>query len=440
MATKVTIQPGPVSADQTLICASDKSLTHRALIFAAMAAGRSQVERPLGGEDCLATREIFAALGVTISGDPEGPWDIDSPGIARWQSPKHTLDCKNSGTTARLLSGLFAAVPGLSVTLMGDGSLSRRPMGRVVRPLREMGADISHTATDITLPLTIRGTKPRGGHFHIDKASAQVKSALLLAATQGTEEVQVRLPLGARDHTEQILRRMGARISVQKTASEEIISFQGPFAAKPFQWTIPVDPSSAAFFAVLGLIQPLGTAISLPEVLQNDTRLGFVKVLQRMTSQTRWLAQAEHAHFVEPVGTLKVRGGIELNPVEVLATEVPTLVDEVPVLAVAAAFAKGTSRFNGLAELRVKESDRLAKTIELLTLAGVKAHAEGDDLVVLGGADKVRAFTYDPAGDHRLAMAACVLARRADGPCYIQDPECVAVSFPNFFELLDRCR
>lgn len=440
MATKVTIQPGPVTADQSLTCASDKSLTHRALMFAAMAAGRSRVERPLGGEDCLATRDIFSALGVKISGDPEGPWEIHSPGIAKWTSPNKILDCKNSGTTARLLTGLFAAVPGLEVSLIGDDSLSQRPMGRVVRPLQEMGADIRHDGENILLPLTIRGKKLCGGQFLIDKASAQVKSALLLAATQGTEEVIIRLPLGARDHTEQILKRMGGHISVVRSASEEVITFKGPFEAKPFHWTIPVDPSSAAFFAVLGLIQPMGTAISLPEVLQNDTRLGFVKVLQRMTSQTRWLAQAEHAQFVEPVGTLKVRGGIELNPVEVSAGEIPTLVDEVPVLAVAAAFAKGTSRFYGLAELRVKESDRLAKTVELLTAAGIEAHTEGDDLIVKGGADKVRAFTFNPVGDHRLAMAACILARRAHDPCYVQNPECVAVSFPNFFELLDRCR
>lgn len=409
-------------------------------MFAAMAAGSSRVERPLGGEDCLATRAIFSALGVTISGDPEGPWEIHSPGIAQWTSPHKILDCKNSGTTARLLMGLFSAVPGLEVSLTGDESLSQRPMGRVVQPLREMGADIHLDGKDVLLPLTIRGKKLHGGQFAIDKASAQVKSALLLAAAQGTEEVTIRLPLGARDHTEQILKRMGALISVQQSGAEEVITFKGPFTAKTFQWTIPVDPSSAAFFAVLGVIQPLGTAISLPEVLQNDTRLGFVKVLQRMTSQTRWLAQAEHAHFVEPVGTLKVRGGIELNPVEVSAQEIPTLVDEVPILAVAAAFAKGTSRFHGLAELRVKESDRLAKTLELLTLAGIEAYTEEDDLIVKGGAHHVRAFTFNPQGDHRLAMAACVLARRADGPCYVQDPECVAVSFPNFFALLDRCR
>lgn len=441
MTSFVTVQPGTLSVSKQFLCGRDKSLTHRALIFAAMGQGVSQIRFPLEGEDCLATRRIFEALGVEVT-EADDSWLVKSPGVAGWnKKPRQPLDCQNSGTTARLLTGLFAAIPGFEGTLIGDESLSRRPMDRVVQPLLAMGAEITGASGGKTLPLSIRGKSLQLKDCSIDKATAQVKSALLLAATQSSGSIRINMPSGARDHTEQILKKLGGQLRVEQRNAEEIITFTGPLTCSAIDWSIPVDPSSAAFFSVLGLLQPLSVAIKLPEVLQNVTRLGFVQVLHRMSQRIKIVQLTERSReFVEPVMQLEVEGGAPLSGVEISEAEVPTLVDEIPILAVAAAFANGPSRFRGLAELRVKESDRLQKTAELLQLAGAEVKVEGNDLLIAGGLKQARAFHYDPVGDHRLAMAGCVMARFAEGPCKVDHPECVAVSFPAFFELFDQCR
>jgi 3-phosphoshikimate 1-carboxyvinyltransferase len=440
------IVPGALASDQPLVlrCPSDKSLTHRAVMFASMAKGRSEVLHPLLGADCLSTMATFRALGVRIDvteqADGSSLVTIDSPGWDGWQSPSQDLDWGNSGTTARLLIGLFAATPGLNVRCIGDESLSQRPMLRVVKPLREIGAQIDGEGGGNFLPIKISGRKLRAGHHTVDKATAQVKSALCLAALNCDGETTVELPAGSRDHTEKFFRYLGAQLEVSQENGVERIKVSGPFRPHAFRASIPSDPSSAAFFAVLAALHP-GLTLKLNDVLDNNTRCGFIAKLQaagvNIATQTPDTREGA-AVFVEPVKHLFVSAQ-ELRGFTISPEDVPTLVDEVPILAVLAAFAKGRSRFTGLAELRVKESDRLLHTFNLLQAAGVEAVVEGDTLTIEGGRENVRAFTFDPQADHRLAMAAAVLATRADGKCFVKQPDCVKVSFPEFFSFLKMC-
>lgn len=429
-----TIQaPTHASSDSiTLLCGRDKSLTHRAIMFASLAEGESRIREPLLGADCLSTIACFEALGVTIEVNQE--IHVRSRGYRAFTQPQRDLDCGNSGTTARLIMGILAAQTGLESRLTGDASLSKRPMKRVIAPLKAMGAEITATE-DNFLPLTIKGRDLKAIDHEVDKASAQVKSCLMLAALFTKGVTRIRLPKGSRDHTERVLEKMGAAMGTREDGDSESIWIKGPFPVKRLDVAIPVDPSSAAFFAVLGLIRTQGTII-LPEVLFNETRIGFIRVLERM-SDGLILESAASQDFIEPVGTLTVTGGRTLKGTIIEAEDVPTLVDEIPILAVAAAFANSPSLFKGLGELRIKESDRLELTAKLLKAAGANCAIQGDDLWIEGGLTEVKAFTSDPEGDHRLAMAAAILARRCKKPCCILDSECVRVSFPNFFEALE---
>lgn len=431
---KRTIQaPKNASSESiTLLCGRDKSLTHRAIMFASLAEGQSRIRNPLLGADCLSTIDCFKALGVTIETQDE--IHVTSKGYSTFTSPKAPLDCGNSGTTARLILGILAARPGLKTTLIGDESLSKRPMKRVIQPLRSMGARIE-AEEDNFLPLSIEGQTLKAIDHEIDKASAQVKSCLMLSAlfTQGI--TRIRLPKGSRDHTERVLQKMGAVMGTRIDDDIESIWIKGPFPVKPLDVAIPVDPSSAAFFAVLGLLRKQGQII-LPEMLDNDTRTGFIRVLNRMCDGLL-LESAASQNFIEPICTVTVQGGKTLKGTTIEASEVPTLVDEIPILAVAAAFAETPSLFKGLSELRVKESDRLELTAKLLEAAGAKCEIRGDNLWIAGGLKTVQAFESDPEGDHRLAMAAAILARLCEKPCCILDSECVRVSFPNFYEALE---
>jgi 3-phosphoshikimate 1-carboxyvinyltransferase len=441
----------------SVACPPDKSVTHRSVMFAAMAKGESRVVNPLLGADCRSTMGVFRALGVTIDhvngsagaagapgavgaengrGGAPNAIVVRSPGWDGWTSPVVPLDFGNSGTTARLLTGVLAATPGLFVTAFGDQSLSKRPMGRVVTPLRSVGARISGRQDGHLLPFAIEGARLEGVRHAVDKASAQVKSALILAGLNVDGETVVTLPAGGRDHTERMLKALGADLMHDIKGRTEIIGVRGPFRPTARTFEVPGDPSSAAFLLVhVAMLE--GGKVTVRGVLDNPTRTGFVTVLERMGARLTKGASAAGAGLLEPVQDLTVEGGAALKGVDVEPELVPTLIDEIPILAVLALVANGPSRFRGLAELRVKESDRLAKTLELLHAAGGKAHAEGDDLIVEGGLTSAAPFSYDPDEDHRLAMAAAVLARVARGPCEIKDPDCVAVSFPEFFPYLD---
>ena len=421
--------------DVTVLCGRDKSLTHRAVMFASLASGMSRIHHPLLGADCLSTMDCFRALGVRIEQPRADQLVVLSQGFKRFQQPTQALDCGNSGTTARLITGILAAQDGLTCELIGDASLSQRPMRRVVEPLRAMGAHIEGHDNGHLLPIRIQGRLLQARSHEVDKASAQVKSALLLAGLFCPGTTAVKLPAGSRDHTERMLQRMGAKIERREQAGYEEVCVTGPFVPIASEFVIPVDPSSAAFFAVMGLLRPVGR-LTLPHVLNNPTRIGFLRVLQRMSGAITLTLEEDH-RYAEPVMRIQAEGGKVLRATDIQAHEVPTLVDEIPILAVAAAFADGPSRFSGLEELRVKESDRLTKTAELLRLAGSDVRIEGDDLWIGGGLREVQAFRYDSVGDHRLAMAAAILARRCKKPCCILDPECVRVSFPDFYEVLE---
>lgn len=424
------------SGEITILCGRDKSLTHRSVMFAALAKGESIIREPLLGADCLSTMSCFRALGVQVEALDAHSIRVRSDGVSGFRQPEQDLDCGNSGTTCRLMTGILAALPGLTTRLIGDASLSQRPMKRVVDPLRRIGAKIEGPEDANYLPLTIRGSVLAPGHHEVDKASAQVKSALLLAGLfiQGT--TTVRIPKGSRDHTEIMLRNMGAKLSRSEDDRFEQISLEGPFSLEKQRLTIPVDPSSAAFLAVHGLLRKSGKII-LPEVLDNPSRTGFLSVLQRM-SQAISSEKNPGKGFVEEVMTLTASGGFSLQGTTIQASEVPQLIDEIPILAVAAAFAQTPSAFHGLEELRVKESNRLEKTAELLSLAGCGVRVEKDSLWIEGGLTEAKSFTYDSLGDHRLAMSAAVMARRSKKPCCILDSECVGVSFPDFYEALER--
>jgi 3-phosphoshikimate 1-carboxyvinyltransferase len=269
----------------------------------------------------------------------------------------------------------------------------------------------------------------------VDKASAQVKSAIILAGLSVDGETVVTLPKGGRDHSEKMLRALGASLSVDLHGDDEVIAVKGPFTPEPGVFSVPGDPSSAAFFAVLAALA--GGSLAIRNVLVNSTRTGFLTVLTRMGVRIDQSAPTTAGGLLEPVTTLTVHGGGTLKGVDTEPELAPSMIDEIPILAVAAMFAAGRSRFRGLSELRVKESDRLAKTLELIEAAGGKARAEGDDLIVDGGVAASQAFTYDPDEDHRLAMAAAVVAKFAKGgPSLVEDPACVAVSFPGFFDVL----
>ena len=429
----------PLSPHDNIVeadCGRDKSLTHRAIMFSALAEGQSTIKNPLLGADCVSTMDCFKALGVSFQ-VRDNEIIVNSPSWQGFKSPATPLDCGNSGTTARLISGLLAGIPGLTCTLVGDKSLSQRPMMRVVAPLRNMGADITGEDGGNKLPLKIKGKKLRGTSIQIDKATAQVKSAVILAGLYCDGQTKVTLPKGSRDHTENILRMLGIPCKSEFDSKNELVSLTGPSTIKPSNYNIPVDPSSAAFFCVYGLLRPSGRTRIL-NVLANPTRTGFLQALKLMSQKITEKKPSSEQSFVETVVDIEVEGSFPLSGLTIMKDQVPTLVDEIPILAVAAAFAKSPSVFMGLAELRVKESDRLTKTHELLTLAGCSCEIRGDDLHIEGGLSKVKAFTFDSEGDHRLAMAGAILAKFANEPSKILEGSCVNVSFPNFYQELEK--
>jgi len=420
----------------SVICPPDKSLTHRAVMFASLARGESRILDPLLGADCRSTMSVFRKLGVEIAVAADGV-TVRSPGWKSLRSPAVHLDCGNSGTTARLLLGILAATPGINCHLTGDPSLSRRPMGRVSRPLRNVGATIVATVPfggGETLPLEVNGAVLRGGTHVVDKASAQVKSALLLAGMNVDGETTIELPSGSRDHTERMLLKLGAKLRVEQVGGVERISLRGPVTPQPINCRIPGDPSSAAFMAVAAALAG-GGRLRIVRVMANPTRAGFIAVLRRMGVSITTTAH-EDPLLCEDAVDLDVVAGAELRGTDMLADEIPALVDEVPVLALAAAFANSPSVFHGLAELRVKESDRLQLTADLVNAIGGRAEVVGDSLRVAGGLVRPKGFRFDPEGDHRLAMCAALAARHADGEAEVCGMDCVVVSFPNFLEVL----
>jgi 3-phosphoshikimate 1-carboxyvinyltransferase len=407
---------------------ADKSITHRALMLAAVAEGECAVANPLATGDCLSTRACLAGLGAPVAEEAAGEgrparWRIGGRGLRGLAEPTGVLDARNSGTTMRLLSGLLAGLP-LYAVLTGDASLRSRPMLRVVEPLRSMGARIEGRAGGRLPPLSLL---PGGGslaplRYELPVASAQVKSALLLAALRAEGESSLGGELGSRDHTERLFDFLGVPLRRQQGR----LLCQPPRSIPAFELTVPGDPSSAAFFLAAALI--CGRELEVEGCGLNPTRLGFIDVLRRMGAVIE--TETLENQGGEPVGRLVLRPG-PLQATEVSAAEIPSLVDEVPLLAVLGAFARGRTVVRGAEELRHKESDRLQAIARLLGAVGGRVERFADGFA-LEGPQKLRSGLIEPGGDHRIAMAAAVLASGISGGAEVQGFESAAVSFPDF--------
>ena len=404
----------------------DKSISHRVLMVAALARGKSEISGLLTGDDVKTSARVLRQLGADISPIREGVVRVSSAPLTAHRAP---LNCGNSGTTARLMLGILAGQRFVT-TLTGDASLRRRPMRRVTEPLKQMGADIKEKGDG--LPLTIRGGTLRGLMYTSPVASAQVKSALLFAGLTGQVPVTIREPYRSRDHTERLLAHLGLGVHERDGA---IVYQPGSASTVPgFQLSVPGDISSAAFLMAAVVLADQGELV-VENVGVNPTRTGFLVVLERMGAHIERVNLRDEGG--EPVADLVVRPAT-LRGTEVSAAEIPTLVDEVPVLAVLASRASGDSVFREVGELRVKESNRLELIAANLRVVGAKAEARGNDLYVAGNA-RAPQGRVETASDHRLAMAFAVLGTLAGSNVQLSEKKSVAISYPNFFRDLKAC-
>ncbi len=413
----------------SIIVPGDKSITHRALILAGLARGTSRIRGALTSLDARSTARVLRQLGVEV--DPlRAGRPVEVRGHGRFRRPLAPLHCGNSGTTARLLLGALASHR-FRATLTGDRSLRRRPMRRVTEPLSLMGARFQPPLAE-TLPLTVSGGRLMPLRWELPVSSAQLKSALLLAGVVGQVPVAVREPTGAsRDHTERMLAALGFSIG----GTNGWIELAAGGSIRPFDLEIPGDPSSAAFLVGAGLLG--GRPTTVARVGLNPTRTGFLAVLARMGA--RVVTTLEGAELGEPIGRIDAWPGA-LEGVVVAAAEIPSLIDEIPLLATVAARARGITRFEQVGELRVKESDRLGLIADNLESLGYRASGAGNTLVIEGDSERVPRGRIRTDGDHRIAMAFAVLGTIPGARIRIDDPACVAVSFPGFFEVLRQLR
>jgi 3-phosphoshikimate 1-carboxyvinyltransferase len=409
----------------------DKSISHRALMLGALAIGETRIEGLLESEDVLATAAAMRAFGARIGRDPDGVWRVSGVGTGGLLEPEAAIDFGNAGTGVRLTMGIAGAHP-FATTFVGDASLSRRPMGRVLEPLREMGAEVIARSGD-RLPLTIRGADPMAPiAYRVPVPSAQVKSAVLLAGLNVEGTTIVVEPVATRDHTERMLKGFGAEIASERDAEgATIIRLVGRPELLPQAVTVPADPSSAAFLLVAGLLVA-GSDLSVENVLLNPARSGLIATLQEMGADLA--VENERLSGGETIGDIRVRSS-RLKGVTVPAERAPSMIDEYPVLAVAAAFAEGRTIMQGLGELRVKESDRLAAVARGLEANGVTCREGEASLAVEGGRVRGggRVLTHL---DHRIAMSFLVMGLAAERPVTVDDTAMIATSFPSFVELL----
>lgn len=413
----------------------DKSISHRALLFGAIAEGTSRIEGLLPAEDPLSTAACLRAMGVGVSAIRAGETVVvEGVGLDGFQEPGAVLDCGNSGTTMRLMLGLLAGRAGRHFVLSGDASLRGRPMRRVGAPLGEMGAQIYGRKNSNFAPLAVRGQALQGAKIRTPVASAQVKSAILLAGLTATGETTVVEPAQSRDHSERMLRAFGADLDVGGPGNTEVVLRPGK-SLRGQDVIVPGDISSAAFWLVAGAITP-GADLTIENVGLNPSRTGILEVLEQMGARITVLNRRDVAG--EPVGDLHVVHG-PLQAFEIGGEMIPRLVDEIPVLAVAACHAEGISRVRDAEELRVKETDRLAVMARQLGAMGAQIEEFEDGMAIVGG-HALRGAELDSETDHRVAMSLAVAALGAMGDSKLHRPEAAAVSYPNFWEDLARLR
>ena len=414
-----------------VLAPGDKSISHRALLFGALGTAPMEVRNLAPGADVRSSAACLRALGVSI-GEAARTVTVRGVGPGAFRSPPAVLDCGNSGTSMRLLLGLVAGAR-VSCTLDGDASLRSRPMRRVLGPLRAMGARMEGQGgrDEERAPIRVEAVPTLQGVSHrLPIASAQVKSALVLAGLAADGETRVREPAPSRDHTERMLAAWGAPVRVE---AEEVVATRllAPLAL-PASLDVPGDPSSAAFWVGAGLLVPGAIAV-VRGVDVNPTRIGFLTVLERMGARVD--REAESSRAGDPVATLRVRGGQSLRGTDIRPGEVPSLLDEIPLLAVVASQASGETRVSGARELRVKESDRLKQLVLGLRAMGADID-ELDDGFVLRGPARLRAAEMDAASDHRIAMAFAIAGLVADGETRVEGAEWADISYPGFFRQL----
>lgn len=411
----------------------DKSISHRALMLGALAVGETRIEGLLEGEDVLATAAALRAMGADIMREGEGRWRVNGVGVGGLLQPQGALDMGNSGTSTRLLMGLIASHP-ISATFVGDASLSKRPMARVTVPLEAMGAQFT-ASPGTRLPLTMTGACPATPiRYVLPVASAQVKSAVLLAGLNTPGRTSVVEAVPTRDHSERMLAGFGAKVMIEESPEGRIISIDGEAELKPQPILVPGDPSSAAFPLVAALTVP-GSKVTIANVGINPTRDGLIRVLQMMGAKIT--LQQQRTVGGEPVADLLVEAG-PLEGIEVPPEVAPSMIDEYPILFVAAALAQGRTVMRGIEELRVKESDRIATMATGLAACGVTVEELPDGLIVTGtGGDKIPGgATVASHLDHRIAMSFAVLGLGARQPITVDDGRPIATSFPNFLDLM----
>jgi 3-phosphoshikimate 1-carboxyvinyltransferase len=416
----------------------DKSISHRALIFGALATGTTRISGLLEGEDILCTARALQSLGCPVR-KAGTVWEVLGRGVGGLTQPQGDLDFGNSGTGARLMLGVVAGHR-LTARFVGDPSLSRRPMGRVLKPLTQMGLEVCDAGKE-TFPLAVRGSCDLMPiEYRLPVPSAQIKSAILIAGLHAAGATTVIEPEATRDHTERMLRHFGAEVELSDRGGARAITVKGDAELTGKEVAVPGDPSSAAFLTAAALIVP-GSDILIEGVLVNPTRTGFYTSVQEMGGEVTFLNQREQAG--EPIADIQVRAS-RLKGITVPAKRAPTMIDEYPVLAVVASFAEGETRMEGLAELKVKESDRLAATAAGLAVNGVRAEAIGDTLRVEGRRPRGQAAPAVAGGgtvkthlDHRIAMAFLVMGLAGAAPVTVDDASIIATSFPEFRALME---
>jgi 3-phosphoshikimate 1-carboxyvinyltransferase len=413
----------------------DKSISHRALILGALAVGETQISGLLEGEDVLNTAKAMQALGAKVERQGEGAWSVRGVGVAGFAAPEKPLDFGNSGTGCRLAMGAVAGSP-IAATFDGDASLRTRPMRRILDPLEQMGARSCNCAEGGRLPLVLEGARdPIPIVYRTPVASAQIKSAVLLAGLAAPGTTTVIEKEWSRDHTELMLAHFGAEVSSEADGAHgRKISLKGQPELNGARVVVPADPSSAAFPIVAALVVP-GSDIILADVMTNPLRTGLIKTLREMGGQIDELNRRGDAG--EPMAELRVRAS-QLRGVDVPPERAPSMIDEYLVLAVAASFAEGTTRMRGLQELRVKESDRLAATAAMLRVNGVKTEIVGDDMIVEGRGHVPGGGLVATHMDHRIAMSALMMGLASDTPVRIDDMSFIGTSFPDFVPMMRR--